>query len=571
MTIDSHALLEAEFESHHEGSRTISAAQLAWFLETVWRLDPDQVDEAICDGPGDRGIDGLVVSEDANQIAVLQSRHRDDGKTEGDKGIREFVGVREYFTSAESAAQLRDGLTPNAEVRALIDRTGVIGLLERSEPPEVALIYVTNAPLDDSATDFLGTEPEGLDVWHEERLAQVAARTARPDLLPGEHKLQARAEPIIHDAAGISIALALVPAGELVALPGIADRTIFNLNVRLSVGGTKINRELRSAIAHTSDHPLFPAYHNGLTLLTHGIKTENDVLILDGVSVVNGCQSLIALRDHRDDLTNDLALVTKVVEVGSDLRLGDEITRRSNTQNPVNLRDLRANDRIQRDLQAQVNDIYAGDFFYEIKRGESPPSGDPDRLDNQLAAQLLTAAWLNEPWLAVRKVRLFDKDYHRVFGPGVDAHALRLAFLIDSAIGQHRERLRDDLRASFASVRFTLAYILGRLVRMAPEGEGLFRNPGRWLPAAEADVRVALERLAEVTIDEVNYYVEDRLEAVTSDERPEDEEESAEAAFDPKIAFKSREGVARLERDVRRNATRLFKREPNLPFDVTPP
>jgi hypothetical protein len=84
------------------------------------------------------------------------------------------------------------------------------------------------------------------------------------------------------------MALALVPATELVRLPGIENLTLFDLNVRLGLGNTKINRELRQTITTGGEHALFPAYHNGLTLLTDGLRVTDDGLELDGLAVVNG-------------------------------------------------------------------------------------------------------------------------------------------------------------------------------------------------------------------------------------------------------------------------------------------
>jgi hypothetical protein len=89
---------------------------------------------------------------------------------------------------------------------------------------------------------------------------------------------------------------ALVPANELVRLPGIGDLTLFALNVRLGLGRTRINKELaRTVREEQTAHRMFPAYHNGLTLLTERLDVDDEGLHLDGVSVVNGCQSLLAM------------------------------------------------------------------------------------------------------------------------------------------------------------------------------------------------------------------------------------------------------------------------------------
>ncbi len=113
-------------------------------------------------------------------------------------------------------------------------------------------------------------------------------------------------------------------------------------------------------------------------------------------------------------LTPDLALLVKAVQLSNSGTLADTITYRSNNQNAVNIRDQRANDPIQRDLQRQVTEHFGDELFYVIRRGEQSPPGRTT-LENQDAAQHIMAIWLCEPWAAIRKLKLFDDDYRRIF------------------------------------------------------------------------------------------------------------------------------------------------------------
>ena len=542
-SIDRHALLESQTEPFHVGNRTRSTALLAWFIETVMRLDPTDVEDAICDGGGDKGIDGIVFDQDANEIFVLQAKHRQNTEaTQGDADLQRFLGVAPYFDGAAGIASLLAS-SPNAEVVALVERLKLPDHLASSSPT-VRLVFVTNAPRDAAARDYLATvedQSPTIDLWDRDRLAEVAVRTAHRELLAGKYTLHDVGDVLRAELTGAAqIALALVPATELVRLPGIDNLTIFDLNVRLGLGNTKINRELRSTITTASEHELFPTYHNGLTLLTDGLRVTDEGMELDGVAVVNGCQSLLALHRERASITPDLKLVTKVVELGASSELADRITYRSNNQNPVNIRDQRSNDRIQRDLQEQVERDYSGLLFYDIRRGQ-PASAAEEILENQLAAQLLMAVWLKEPWNAVRKVRLFDQDYHRIFRRA-SAHHLYLAFLIDQAINGARPKLSANLQTAFASVRFTLAYLIGRLLAESEHGAELLDSPSRWLPDSRSEVAAKLAVFADFVVDEINYFL-----TLRDDERAED---PTMPPFDPKTTFKSQTGVRHLERQV---------------------
>lgn len=554
-------LIEQEIARHHYGNRTKSVALLAWFLETVWRMDPEEVSDTICDGGGDKGIDALDVNEDLREITVFQSKHRaGPTATQGDGALKTFVGVAPYFEN-ESGIDSLLASSPNEELQNLVQR---LGLREKLAGRQFAvrLVFVTNAPLDGSGRDYVasyGSQAPTLDVWDRDRLAGVAERTQSLAVQDLEVTLPLGSDliyqPLENDAR---LAVALVPATELVRLPGIDDLSIFELNVRLALGKTRINRELAATIRDATEHGLFPAYHNGLTLLSRKIEAGEGEIKLDGVSVVNGCQSLVALHDNRASLTPDLRVLVKIIELGDSMDLVESITYRTNNQNPVNTRDLRSTDPIQRDLQAQVREHYGSELGYAIRSGEKLTA--PEVLDNSTAAQLAMAVLVGEPWNAVRKVKLFDEEYHRVFGRTVDGHKLYLLHLMNKVVLSKKGDLRGELEASFASVRFTFLYLLATLVGTFDDGRQFLEAPERWLPDKRAEVIDAFSELADDVVDALNFYIESR------------EEDAAEhgTLFDPKTVFKSRAGIQPLERDVRTQARRYTRRDPNYGFGVPP-
>lgn len=562
MDADKRALLDEQFESYEVGGRTASAAMLAWFLANVERLEPEQVVDAICDGSGDKGIDALEVDDDLSEITLYQSkRMQSPSKGQGDADLRALVASAEYFRSPETV----DGLLaskPNAELRKLLIRNDVRNKVADGYKVR-RIVYVTNAPLDpagESYVEAMASREPALDVWHGDRLAAVAERVRRADLRPETVTLRAAGAPLEDGLDGQArLAVALVPASELLALPGIEDLTLFSRNVRLSAGGTRINKELARTVADPHEHALFPACHNGITILTLGLSVEGDALTLDGASVVNGCQSLLQLHRSRALITDDLKLLVKVVQLPDSAgELSDKITYRANNQNAVNIRDQRSTDPIQLDLQRQVAGAFAGDFRYTVKIGEIAEG--PRVLDNTLAAQLIMATYRERPYAAVRKVRLFDQDYHEVFARDIDAHRLFLLQLVSEAVGAARDDLQGELRSSFASVRFTLAHLLAELLKLTPRGLELLETPQRWLPARTDEVLDYLTSLARDVARNVNEYVRD-----VSAEKSEAGED-----FDPKTVFKSNAGISPLRREVVTVARRMERRDPGYLFGLEP-
>jgi hypothetical protein len=552
-------LIEAEIAIHQIGSRTRSAALLSWFLQSVWRMEPEDVDDAICDGAGDKGIDALVVDDDLREITILQSKHRGKPDSEqGDQDLRNLVGAAAYFESPEAV----DGLIrskPNAELLNLLTRLKIRDRVAEGAHAK-RLVFVTNGLLDRAGSDYvksLADRQPPLDVWDAPRLASVAGRTRRPELRPDKVELVSVMPPAIVDlGAGVTMAVGLVPALELVKLDGIEDLSLFDRNVRLGVGKTRINNQIGDTVMDAAEHRLFPAYHNGLTLLTYRLDIRKGRLILDGITVVNGCQSMLALYRNRAKLSGELTVLVKVVQVDPRGETSDKITYRTNNQNPVDIRDQRSTDLVQRDLQTQVNRDYEGELAFAIRAGEVFPR-IPRVLDNQRAAQLLMAVYVGEPWNAVRKVRLFDEDYRRIFNREVNSHRLYLMSVLDEVLDTASDKLRPDLRASLASVRLTLAYVLAQLLRESDRGRQLLAKPERWLPELKGAVMEALGSQAASVIDLVNGYIEEQLK-------------ERDDTFDPKIVFKNEGEILKVERDVMSFSRRLVAKDPSYKFDIPP-
>jgi hypothetical protein len=182
----SYDLLDVELRRYYYGNRTFSTAMLAWFLEHVWRLDPEDASDSICDGGGDKGIDALYVDEDQFEITAFQAKHRTlASHHQGDGDLKSFIGVADYFADGAGVdALLASG--PNDELRKVLIRLDVRAKLSAGQPYSVRLVFVTNAPLDVSGSSYVASRVERhptLDVWDRPRLSGVAERTQSLSIL----------------------------------------------------------------------------------------------------------------------------------------------------------------------------------------------------------------------------------------------------------------------------------------------------------------------------------------------------------------------------------------------------
>jgi hypothetical protein len=105
--------------------RTESAAFLIWLLQTIFRLDEVDAQDAVCDRKHDEGFDAIVVNDQGREIAVFQAKRRQKlPATLGDTDLKEFVGSLAHLDSKETVEHLAK-TTHNSELRVLLEKTQV--------------------------------------------------------------------------------------------------------------------------------------------------------------------------------------------------------------------------------------------------------------------------------------------------------------------------------------------------------------------------------------------------------------------------------------------------------------
>jgi len=433
--------------------RTESASFLMWYLEKYYRLDPDESVDSVCDQNGDKGIDGIYVNEGEGTIDVFQSKiSQSSSSTIGDTALKEFFGSLSQFkdgTSLDNLVQTA-GL---AQVAQLVNRLNLKTLLAIHK---VRGVFLSNTELDANGQAYLKHCPP--------------IRFVGKSMLRSGYISDARAtlagKPCAFDISGFPISeyivdaktktlIAPVKATELVRLQGISDQSIFDFNVRGPLGKTQVNRDIVASIRDPKKHKLFPLFHNGITFICGKVANTKDKVEIENYYVVNGCQSLTALYENRSEISNDLRILTKFVQLDVQTELPEMVTRYSNNQNGVKPRDWKSNDPVQVRLQNEFKLHYGKVYFYQIKRGEDPTA--PEVISNEDAGLYLMAFDLKEPWGTHRKYQVFDDKHADLFArPEVNADRILAYQLCMQIISAKREGIQNQLFGKHALTRFLI-------------------------------------------------------------------------------------------------------------------
>jgi hypothetical protein len=333
-------------------------------------------------------------------------------------------------------------------------------------------------------------------------------------------------------------------------MEGISDRSLFSLNVRSGLGRTRVNRDLEGALKETSRHPQFVLFHNGVTIICKKLFVKKNEVLITDYSVVNGCQSAIAFFENKSKLTNRLQVIARFIEVGDDDELAEDITYRSNNQNGINLRDLRSSDRIQVALRKQFETRFGGKVDYVIKAGQERDVGTV--IKNDRAGQWLMALFLNEPYNAHQKYRLFGSEYERIYSREIDAEKIYLAYLAYLSIESAVEKVEDPLIRAYQLTKLILLGVMGSILKADKVGKKMLSQPSQYLPKREQDVLGALRTFAASLIPDFNFFVNEKKQT---------------DYYDYKSAFKSADEYASLSREMQRSYEKAIIRHPEDRFE----
>ncbi len=507
------AELEDKVKSFDAAGRPRSIALLLWFLETVYRLDPVEAEDAVCDSPGDAGFDAIAANDLRREIVVFQAKRREKvPATLGDVDLKSFVGALAQLGSGAAVKKLI-ATTSSGDLKQLLVDLDVASKADAGY--KVRTIFVTNVAANHDATIYIShAEATGhlIDLWDLERLRPVLDQLRRDWFVPDNAKLEVDPKRLFHigeSKTAPDLVYAAIRARQLVHLPGIDDSRVFAQNVRLGLGSTRVNDDILDSVNHKKEHRDFLTFHNGLTIVAKHITLRGKTLRLSEFSVCNGCQSLLTFYNNRKTLTEDLQVLVRIVRVGDDRRLPEVIAYRTNNQNPIALRDLASNDTTQVRLKGEFDKLFGHGLVYAIKRGEAPGVTE---LPNELAGRLLLAAYVKEPWSAHQKYRVFGDLESRIFSYHTSAAHIRLAHLLYEQIPPRLNAMDYQRLARYGLTSFLILYFLCELLRLSDDGRDLLENPLPFLAKdgkpnpLESKVLTQSAALVEWVVTELNYF-----------------------------------------------------------------
>jgi hypothetical protein len=273
----------------NEGQRFV-----AWYIRNIHLRDMNETKDCVTDGADDKQIDAIVIDEDKSEVCIVQGKFIGEAKVDGEP-LREVLAS---WIQLKNLVKLQEGANSKlkkklAEVATALDDDYDVsfelittGALTKSAHHDLGAFQEEVASADDFAATIHLVDKDEL-----RRRYDIALDQENPSI---RHTIQLEPEKFVKmTVSGTQAVLAAVPLSECLSIPGIKDGTLFQKNVRQSLGLSNVVNKGIKATIYSDKHKDFFFFHNGITAICSRMEFDGPSnLKLHGLSVVNGCQSL---------------------------------------------------------------------------------------------------------------------------------------------------------------------------------------------------------------------------------------------------------------------------------------
>lgn len=254
---------------------------------------------------------------------------------------------------------------------------------------------------------------------------------------------------------------------------------LFEKNIRRYLGLRK-NR-VNTAIKNTlmgDKRDSFYFFNNGITIVCskfkyNALQKRDWIVNIENLQIINGGQTCKTIHQTLAENPNiDYSQVYVLVRLyelsGNDMDSGvvSDITVATNSQTPVDLRDLRANDSLQKGLEIAMKDM---GYTYRRKK-DSFMLLDASVMPSSVVAEAVLSIWRKKPHIAkFKQAELFGNFYHEVFDNLNGAQAVLAVLMYRYCDNQRRkeELVKENPHLPYSN--FFVAMLMGHLLLAALE------------------------------------------------------------------------------------------------------
>jgi AIPR protein len=451
--------LKRDLESVLDKSLDETAANSAAFVVLCVKVMLDLVDaeaiDRLTEGGNDFGVDAIDVGDlrDGEFLVTLFQAKYHHQNLDGTKGFPQS-GVEKAVQAVQSLFDPAAQIVVNNRLRTQLEE--VRSLIQDGNIPRVRFLLCSNGSSwkVPEAEDIIVRAQFGDRVAFEHVSHDVLVRILQSQT-PVKDTLHLAGKAIVEDFNFSRVLVGKVPVTELSRLMGMHGDRLLERNIRRYLGlhGNRVNENISSTLKKSNERPNFYFYNNGVTFICerfnyNALQREDYKVQVEGLQIINGGQTSKTIHATLAELQAANALgdsdgmdsayvLVRLYQVPQDAKtLVQTITYATNSQNPVDLRDLRSNDERQKQLELSM-----GALGFEYRRQRTEAASTPNSISVGTAAEAVLSVWRRHPQQAkFRSGEHFGKLYNEIFTEALNATQVVVAVLLFRIAENKRKR-----------------------------------------------------------------------------------------------------------------------------------
>ena len=446
-----------------------SAAFVLLVARTVLNLTDEEAIDGIVDGGNDFGVDALYFTPPSDgeiRLTLIQGKYKrslERDATFPENGVSKLIdAIGALFDPAKT-------LTLNKRLQERVEdiRSFVAG----GAIPRVAAVAANNGPgwskaaqqrIDNARKDF-GDQVDWQHVGPDELLLLLQSQK------PIDTTLQLTGQASVETFDFRRVMIGRMSVSELARLAESFGDRLLERNIRryLGLAGNRVNEAVATTLRDPAQRSNFYFYNNGITITCsqfrhNALQQGNWQVQVAGLQIVNGGQTSKTVQQVARDLGPDIASAHVLVRIyelpQSDDDLVGAITFATNSQNPVDLRDLKANDGRQKILAESIKGL---GYTYRLKREDQPVP--PSEFTSAVIAEAVLAIWRHRPHQArFAANEHFGTLYDIIFKPDLNGAQAVIAALLNRFAENRRKRPPENSPDFLAYGSRFIAMLMGR-------------------------------------------------------------------------------------------------------------
>jgi hypothetical protein len=447
---------QAENELHikNDEPKLKSLAFVQLCVKTTLDLDDNHTFDCLTEGGGDFGVDAMHISDvydDEFTVSLFQAKYKNNLKGDGhfpEDGIKSLINaIRYLFDPTAKLQHINKRLLVKVEEARSLIRDGKIPQI-RSLACNNGLRWNESAEEEIRRADF-GSQVTWEHINHDSLISILQA------LKPVKDSLQLSGKAIVEDMEFSRVLVGRISVSEIASLIERHGERLLERNIRRYLGlqGNRVNEGIRNTLTG-SEKNNFYFYNNGVTFICdnfsyNALQDGNYQVRVENLQIINGGQTCITIYKtlrhpqqslllNQDEHNPQAYVLLRLYQLPRDNDdLVQKITYATNSQNPVDLKDLRANDELQRRLELDIQQL---GFSYRRKRIDVVGTRSSD-ITSGAAAEAILSVWRERPHQAKFLTREhFGKLYNQIFTEQLNGAQVILAVLLYRISENRRKR-----------------------------------------------------------------------------------------------------------------------------------